>query len=79
MEICATWNTHSLCQLLGPEVCSSLLEDIYSNSQVGPDPLNWSTQYLVGIQGNVMAALILSPWPLTHFLGLVTVAVGGVG
>ena len=28
VEICATWNTHSLCQLFGPEVCSSLLEDI---------------------------------------------------
>ena len=51
----------------------------HSNSQVGPDPLNWSTQYLVGIQGNVMAALIPSLWPLTHFLGLVTAAVGGVG
>ena len=51
----------------------------HSNSQVGPDPLNWSTLYLVGIQGNVMAALIPSLWPLTHFLGLVTVAVGGVG
>ena len=38
-----------------------------------------SSTYLVGIQGSVMAALIPSLWPLTHFLGLVTVAVGGVG
>ena len=51
----------------------------HSNSQVGPDTLNWSTLYLVGIQRSVMAALIPSLWPLTHFLGIVTVAVGGVG
>lgn len=40
---CTTWNMYSLRQLFGPGVCSFLWA--HSNSQVGPNPLNWSETY----------------------------------